>query len=361
MRPSWVEVDLAAIAWNVRSFVELVAPSQVCAVVKADGYGHGDVPVAEAALSAGATWLAVALVEEGIRLREAGVEASILVLSEPPSDGLAEVVEWRLTPTIYRPSFAPSFLAAGGQAVHLKIDTGMHRVGADPRQVSDIVAAIDGAGLTLEGVWTHFAAAEDDAEFTTIQIKDFDDALGALGPLPIVHMANTASALQYPRTYRDMVRVGLGVYGLHPYPTTRPLLELQPAMRVVSQVSYVHRHRAGARPSYSRTRPLHADSTVVTVPIGYADGYPRGPGLGVGEVLIGGIRYPLAGNVTMDQIVVDVGDAEVAEGDEVVLMGKQGAEEISADDWAERLGTINWEIVCQIGPRLPRRYVNSTF
>ncbi|MGH8923080.1 MAG: alanine racemase [Acidimicrobiia bacterium] len=357
MRPSWVEVDLGAIRHNVTALRELVAPAAVCAVVKADGYGHGDVPVAEAALGAGAEWLAVALLEEGIRLREAGIEAPILVLSEPSRSDVTELLHWRLTPTVYRGETIDALGAAATvmSGVHLKIDTGMHRVGARPEDVPDLVARIDRHPLlALAGVFTHFAVSEEDDGFTTDQVERFDRATRG-SEASLIHMANTAGAILHPSSRRDLVRLGIGVYGLHPSDATRPHIDLRPAMRIVSHVGFVQRLPAGARPSYGRRRPLDQDAFVATVPVGYADGVPRLLSDRL-EVLIRGRRRPLAGSVTMDQIVVDVGDEAVDYGEEVVLIGAQGEEQISADEWSSMLGTISYEVVCQIGPRLPRRY-----
>jgi len=363
VRPSWIEVDLAAIRHNVGELIRVVAPSEVCVVVKADGYGHGDVPVAEAALQAGAGRLAVALVSEGARLREAGIEGPILLLSEPVGYDTEEVVRWRLTPTVYRAEFLTGLeeIAPAGYPVHVKVDTGMHRVGASPELALDLIKRVVASPLHLEGVWTHFSVAEEDAVFTAGQTSVLRGLLAALkaeGIEPeIIHAANTAGALGHPDARFDMVRPGIGVYGLRPTPGFSPTVDLRPAMRVVSHVSYVQHLPRGARPSYGRRRAMPADGTVVTVPIGYADGLARRLREADGEVLIGGVRHPFAGNVTMDQVVVDVGGHEVSVGDEVVLLGTQGDEEISADEWARRLGTINWEIVCGFGPRLPRRYV----
>ena len=354
MRPSWVEVDLEAIRHNVRALGAVIAPAMLCAVVKADGYGHGDVPVAEAAVEAGATWLAVALVEEGARLREAGVEAPILLLSEPPLSDASEVARWNLTPTVYRADFAEALRAAGAERVHVKVDTGMHRVGVAPAALPTLVEACRATGITIDAIWTHFAASEEVGDFTTAQIAAFDEAIVGLDA-PMTHLANTAGGILYPEARRDLVRIGIGIYGIHPGPATRSWVTLKPAMRIVSRVGYVQRLAAGNRPSYGRRRALAEDSNVVTVPIGYADGLPRGLS-DQGQVLVGGRRHPLAGTVTMDQIVVDVGDMTVRVGDEVVLIGRQGDEEITADEWAGLLGTIPYEVVCQIGPRLPRRY-----
>jgi alanine racemase len=364
VRPSWVEIDLDAIAHNVRLLAGIAAPARLCAVVKADAYGHGDVPVAEAALEAGAPLLAVALVEEAIRLREAGIDAPILLLSEPPEESAGEVVGWDLIPTVYTAGFikALSGVAHRPLPTHLKVDTGMHRVGAAVADARDLVAAIVAdPQLHLEGVWTHFAVAEEDAVFTRQQLDTFNrlvEMLSTVGvEVSVRHAANTAATLLYPEARLDLVRVGIGIYGQRPVPGMVPDLDLRPAMKVVSHVSMVRRHPAGTRPSYGRRKGLPVEASVVTVPVGYADGLPRALGAHGGEVLIGGKRHPLAGTVTMDQIVVDVGDDSVEVGDEVILLGSQGTEEVTADQWAEHLDTISYEIVCQIGPRLPRRYL----
>jgi len=364
VRPSWVEIDLDAIAHNVRLLAGIAAPARLCAVVKADAYGHGDVPVAEAALEAGAPMLAVALVEEAIRLREAGIDAPILLLSEPPEQSAGEVVNWDLIPTVYTAGFvrALSGVAHHSLRAHLKVDTGMHRVGAAVADARDLVGKIVAdPHLDLEGVWTHLAVAEEDAVFTRQQLDIFNgfvETLGKVGvEVPIRHAANTAATLLYPEARLDLVRVGIGIYGQRPTPGMVPELDLRPAMRVVSHVSMVRRLPAGTRPSYGRRKALPLEAQVATVPVGYADGLPRALGAHGCEVLIGGKRHPLAGTVTMDQIMVDVGDDPVQVGDEVVLLGSQEAEAVTADQWAEQLDTISYEVVCQIGPRLPRRYL----
>jgi alanine racemase len=357
VRPTFAEIDLGAIAHNVSALATLVAPADVCVVVKADAYGHGDAPVGEAALDAGASWLAVALVEEGIRLRESGIEAPILLLSEPEPRSAPDIPAWGLTPTVYSIAFVEALAAtASSLDVHVKIDTGMHRVGAAPRMLHDLVEAIRGTGsLEIEGLWTHFPVADEDPVYTRHQIEVFEEAVSGY-EVPMIHMANTAGAVLFPESRRSLCRIGLGTYGLHPCEQTRGVVELSPAMRIVSHVSHVQRLEAGARPSYGRIKALPEDAVVATVPIGYADGYPRSLSTD-GEVLIGGERRRLAGTVTMDQIVVDVGDGDVGVGDEVVLMGRQGEEEVTADEWAAIIGTISYEVVCGIGPRVPRRYV----
>ena len=357
VRPTYAEIDLTAIAHNVRAFADLIAPSEVCTVVKADAYGHGDVPVANAALEAGAVSLAVAMVEEGVRLREAGVDAPILLLSEPGPESAGEVGKWELTPTVYSRDFISALADQGSRAaVHLKVDTGMHRVGAAPPDVPALIADVERApNLELAALWTHFAVADEDPDFTHEQIELFDEVVSGYD-VPITHLANTAGAVLFPGARHDLCRIGIGTYGLHPCAETVDRISLRPAMRVVSHVTHVQRLRAGERPSYGRVIDLRRDATVVTVPLGYADGFARSLTSG-GSALLGGRRYPLAGTVTMDQIVIDIGDDDYGIGEEVVLLGSQGAEEISADEWAEALGTISYEVVCSIGPRVPRRYL----
>jgi alanine racemase len=383
-RPAWAEVDVAAARRNASRLARLVGPSELCAVVKADGYGHGAVPLARAALAGGAGWLAVALVEEGVVLREAGIEVPILLLSEPPPAAMEDALACRLSPTVYSAEGVRALgraAATGGFGpvdVHLKVDTGMHRVGADPQSIVGLATAI-GADprLRLAALWTHLAVADGgskaDVEFTRTQLDRFrsahDDLLAAGLRPPLRHVANSAGAIAFPEARLDMVRCGIALYGLSPTPELAAQLStatgggrLEPVLSLRAQVSMCRWLDKGERPSYGRRRPLDARSRVATVPLGYADGVPRRLFDTGGEVLIGGVRRPLAGVVTMDQIVVDCGpaeDPEVKPGDEVVLIGRQAGEEITATDWAERLGTINYEVVCGIGPRVPRVVVGG--
>jgi alanine racemase len=369
-RPVWAEVDLDAVIANVRALRELAAPATVCAVVKADGYGHGAVPVARAAVAAGADALAVALVEEGVHLRDAGIDAPIYVLSEPVADAADTVVAARLTPVVYTgpgiDALAKASAAHGGGkplGVHLKVDTGMHRVGCTPAEAVRLAAQVATTPeLELAGVCTHFAVADEpDNPYTTEQQRSFEAVLDALrgGNLPvgIVHACNTAAAITTPSARYDMVRVGIGVYGIAPAPALAGSVALTPVLSVKARVSYVHDQPAGARISYGLRYKTARPTSVATVPIGYADAVPRELSLRGGEVLIRGQRFPIAGTVTMDQLMVDVGDCPVDVGDEVVLIGAQGEERITAEEWAERLDTIGYTIVCGIGPRVPRRYL----
>ncbi len=369
MRPSWIEIDLDAVEHNVARISAEIGTADLCAVVKADAYGHGDIPVAEAAIRGGAGWLAVALVEEGVRLREADIDVPILILSEPRHREAGSIVAHGLTPTAYTAGFVEQLAEIAQNAstfpypVHLKLDTGMHRVGAPPVEAFEIARMIDkDERLVLQGVFTHFSVADEDPEYTARQntaLVKFVEALGGEGIEPkILHAANTAAAFDLPDTRHDMCRVGLGIYGLRPHPASGVSIDLKPAMRVVSHVTYVRGLPVGARPSYGRMRPLAASGSVATVPIGYADGVSRRLS-GTGAVLINGKRYPFAGTVTMDMVVVDVGRDEVDIGDEVVLIGRQGEETITTQDWADMLDTINYEVVCDFGPRLPRRYTGG--
>ncbi len=356
VRPTYAVIDLAAVRHNVTAISELIAPSEVCAVVKADGYGHGDAPVAAAALDAGASRLAVALVEEGVRLREAGIGAPILVLSQPGLADAREFQKWDLTPSVYDPQFASALGESGFTgAVHIKVDTGMHRVGVSPERLEGLMEVVRSLPLEVEGVFTHFPVADSDREFTQMQISLFDELVDF--EVPYVHMANTPGAILFAEARRDFCRVGLGLYGLHPCDETRDLVDLHPAMSIVTHVSHVQRLPAAARPSYGRRRPLPTVSNVATIPIGYADGFWRQLSEN-GRALVNGGSFPLAGTITMDQTMIDLGDSPVEIGDQVVLIGDQGDQSITADDWADELGTISYEVVCSIGPRVPRRYRN---
>ncbi len=376
-RPVWAEIDLDALRHNARVLRRRAYPAALCAVVKADGYGHGAVAVAEAAVEAGASWLAVARVEEGVVLREGGVEVPVLLLSEPPQEAMVEVVASGLTPTVYTATGiealgrAAASLGVPHVDAHLKVDTGMHRVGADSTDVMSLAAAIDAhPHLRLGALWTHMAVAEgvssEDRAFTDLQVGRFEAAVATLsgaGLVPMTtHMANSAATIAVPETRRALVRCGIALYGVAPTPALGVAVAtaaepLRPVLSLRARVSFVRDLDAGARPSYGRRRPLAERSTVATVPVGYADGVPRRLFDCNGAVLLGGRRRPLAGSVTMDQTVVDcgpVGDATVSVGDEVVLIGRQGDEEITVDEWAGWLGTIGYEVLCGIGARVPR-------
>jgi alanine racemase len=368
-RPAWAEIDLHALRQNVRRVRDHAGNVALCAVVKADGYGHGAVAVARAAIEAGAEQLAVALVEEGASLRDAGIDAPILLLSEPPLHAMNEVIARRLIPTVYTSEGIEAAAAAAYEAnawplrVQLKVDTGMHRVGADPAVALQLARRVCEDGrLVLDAVWTHFAVADEPAqlEFTSRQISRFDDFAKRLADsgitVPARHAANSAGVL-YTRASYDLVRAGIALYGYAPDPNAGAM-GLEPVLSLRARVSFVKTLDAGEALSYGQRYRLDRRSVIATVPLGYADGVPRRLAEVGGEVLIGGRRHPIAGAVTMDQLLVDCGpDAPVAVGDDVVLIGRQGETAITADDWAARLGTISYEILCGIGARVPRVYL----
>jgi alanine racemase len=364
MRPSWAEVDLGAVAHNVGLLVERAAPAAVCAVVKADAYGHGAVPVARAALDAGATWLAVALVEEAAELRADGIDAPILLLSEARPDEFADVAALDLRPTVYTPVGIAAAAATGAPLrLHLKVDTGMHRVGAAPDEALHLArSVVEDPRLELEAVWTHCAVADEpERRFTAEQLGRLDAVLAELSAagieVPMTHAANSAAAIAHPAARRSLVRCGIAVYGVDPSAELAGTLPLRPALTLRSEVSFVKRVAAGEGISYGLHHTFDRETTVATVPVGYADGVRRRLGLLHQQVLIGGRRRPIAGVVTMDQLMVDCGDDPVTAGDEVVLIGRQGDEAVRATEWAAALETIGYEITCAIGPRVPRRYL----
>jgi len=365
MRAARAEVDLEAIAHNVRVLRDLVAPAELCAVVKADGYGHGAIAVGQAALAAGASWLGVALVEEGAVLRKAGIDAPILLLSEPRPADIAGAVHYGLRLSVYSHDGVDAVAEAARRQsvvadVHLKVNTGMNRVGAGRDEVLLLAKEIAGRPeLRLEAVWTHCAVADEpDNPFTDVQLDRFEvvlDQLADAGISPALrHAANSATAIVHPRGRYDLVRAGISVYGIAPAPGLAAELGLRPAMTLRAEVSMVKRVPAGEGISYGLRHRTERETTVATVPIGYADGVPRRLGLVGGSVLIGGVRRPILGVVTMDQLMVDCGDDHVEVGDEVVLIGRQGAEEVTATQVAGWLGTSCYEVVAGILARVPR-------
>jgi alanine racemase len=367
---AWAEVDLGAVRHNVRTLRAIATPARLCAVVKANGYGHGAAAVGRAAVEAGADWLGVAQVDELVGLRDAGIEVPLLLLSEPRADEVDDAIATGARLTVYSPTVIARLAKSarsrrlGAAAVHLKVDTGMHRVGVAP---VDAVAMARSIGeqpeLRLEGVCTHLPVADEpDNPFTDDQIARFDAVLAELraaGIDPgIVHMANSAGTIAHPKAHHDLVRCGIAVYGIPPAPAlASQAAELRPALTLASEVSFVKPVAAGERVSYGHHHQIARDTVVATVPIGYADGVFRSLPLAGQEVLIRGERCPIVGVVTMDQLMVDCGpDSDVAPGEQVVLLGAQGGDRITPDEWAARLGTISYEVVCAIGARVARRY-----
>jgi alanine racemase len=364
-RWAWADVDLEAVRHNVEFVVAAAAPAALWANVKADGYGHGAVEISGAALRGGATGLCVALVQEGLALRDAGFDCPILVLSEQPPSELASAVQAGLDLTVYSHAQLEAIATAGGRdhPVHLKIDTGMRRVGAAAEEAVELAATIAAStAVRLAGVCTHLAIADEPSDpFTAAQIALFDDVLAALAVAghapPLVHAANSAATLAFPQSRFDMVRAGIALYGISPSAALDQRAgALRPALSLRARVSHVKQVGAGDRISYGLRHRFDRSTTVATLPLGYADGVPRRLFASGGQVLINGLRRPIVGVVTMDQLMVDCGTDAVAVGDEAVLIGEQGGELISAVDWADRLGTISYEVLCGISARIDRRY-----
>ncbi len=356
-------VNVAAIERNVAQLRGGLAPgASLCAVVKADGYGHGALEAARAALAGGAGWLAVVAAEEAAQLRAGGVEGPILVMGALSPSELdvalaagADVVAWD-------ERFVAAVAARGGGAVHVKLDTGMGRLGTrDPAQatrVADAAAASD--GVRLAGAMTHFATADDREDpFFAEQLQRFRAWVAPLReahPGIVVHAANSAATLRDPGAHFDLVRVGVAIYGLDPFGDDPARVGLEAALELRSYVAAVKDIAAGESTGYGRRFVAREPTRLATLPIGYGDGVRRAS-TNNAEVLIGGARHPLVGTVSMDNVMADVGAAAaVAVGDDAVLIGTQGCERITAEDVARRLDTINYEITCGLLPRVPRIY-----
>ena len=350
---TWAEVDLGAVGHNVRALKHRAAGARLMAVVKADAYGHGAVLVASAAVEAGADSLAVVTVEEGAELRQAGLEAPILVFTDLPPDRLPLAREHRLAVTVHSIVSARRVAASPGIEAHLKVNTGMNRWGVEPSEVGEARKIL---GSRLTGVYTHFASADSDERATRCQIRVFESILavhrfgGAL-----IHAANSAATLWHPRARYDCVRPGVAIYGLHPAGDRGDPAEegLRPVMALKSYVAGVRRLAPGAGVSYGLTFKTQAPTFAATVPVGYAEGYRRALS-GRAEALIAGKRRPLLGRVTMDASVFGVDDG-VEVGDEVVLLGEQDGERVPAEELGSLSGTINYEITTGVNPRRVER------
>ena len=366
-----VRVDLDAVRDSVSTLRARAGAAEVMAVVKADGYGHGAVPCARAAVESGATWLGVAYVEEAQQLREAGLTAPVVVLVEPSPGAVRAAVAASSDVTAGSAAVLAEAVDVGRSRgaptrVHLKVDTGLSRGGAPadawPALCASAAAAERGGVVQVVGVWSHFACADTPTHPSVgAQLSAYRAALevaSAAGLRPEVrHLANSAATLALPESHFDLVRPGIAVYGLSPGAGV-DTFGLRPAMTLAARVAMTKRVPSGTGVSYGHRYRTDAETTLALVPLGYADGLPRSAS-GVAEVLIGGRRRAIAGSVCMDQVVVDVGDDDVATGDEAVLFGPGNHGEPTADDWARALGTINYEVVTRIGARVPREYVGQ--
>ncbi len=366
---AWVEIDLAALQHNVQQLKRLLAPpAQLMAVVKADAYGHGAIMVAQAALQAGAAWLGVATVPEGVELRSAGIQAPILVMGAVnSSEEMQAIAHWRLQPTLVMPKQALVFsdtlsrlAAARPVDVHLKLDTGMSRLGFPWVEAVDFVRFVRQLPhLKISSVYSHLATADSpDRSILNQQQQRFTRAVNQLQAQqlapPRLHLANTAATLVDSSLHYDMVRVGLGLYGLHPAPHLKGTIELRPVMQVKARITHLKDLPAGTGVSYGHQFVTDCPIRVAVVGIGYADGVPRALS-NRAKVLVKGQPVRQIGAITMDQLMIDVTSVpDLQEGDVVTLLGQDGLHRITPDDWAELTNTISWEILCGFKHRLPR-------
>ena len=366
---AWVEVNVAAIDHNIRAIRKLLRPeTDLMSVVKADAYGHGAVTVAKAVLKAGATWLGVATIPEGIELREAEIESPILVLGATNlSEQVKTMARWNLSPTLCTLKQALLFSEAigdtGALSVHLKIDTGMSRLGVrwtDVIELFDLVKQLP--NLKIAGVYSHFATADDlDPTIMKEQQQRFESVL-KIGQIPENiprHFANSAATIVDSSLQYNMVRTGLITYGLYPSKHLHDRINLIPALQVKARITQVTAIPAGTGVSYGHRFVSDRNMTIAVIGIGYADGVPRNLSNQM-DVLIRGRRVQQIGSITMDQIMLDVTEIpDIQEGEVVTLLGKDRSDSISADDWADKLGTISWEILCGFKNRLPRVIVGQ--
>jgi len=370
---AWIEIDLAALSYNVRQLKSLLSSATaLMAVVKADAYGHGAVTVAQTVLQAGASWLGVATVPEGIELRQAGIKAPILILGATHTpEQLQAIAHWQLQPTLCDAKqalvFSETLAAIGGGSipVHIKLDTGMSRLGPDWQQAGEFVQLVHSLPhLRIASIYSHLATAESlDQSVMRQQQARFEAAIAQIKAagilLPPLHLANSAATLTDSGLHYNLVRVGLAVYGLYPAKHLNHVINLKPAMQVKARVTQVKTIPPGTGVSYGHHFVSDRELRLAVVGIGYADGVPRNLSNQM-TVLIRGQRVPQIGAITMDQLMLDVTaipDIEV--GEVVTLLGQEGKEQISADDWATALNTISWEIVCGFKHRLPRVAIQS--
>ncbi len=367
---AWVEVDLSAIKHNVHQLKSLLtSPTELMAIVKADAYGHGTIEVSQAAIEAGASWLGVATIPEGIQLRHAGITAPIVILGATNGvDEIKVIAEYRLQPTICNPKQALIYhevLSMTGEqvSVHLKIDTGMSRLGVDWQEAIAFVKLVQHLpNLDIISVYSHFATADDcDRTFMELQAQRFAQVINALKSEniypPRIHICNTAAMLCDHTFHYDIVRIGLGIYGLYPALHLKNIVDLRPALTVKARITQVKEIAAGTSVSYGRSFIAPQDMKIANVAIGYADGVPRGLSNRI-SVAVNGQKVAQIGTITMDQCAINVTDVpNVNIGDEVTFLG--GDSENTADDWANLLGTISWEVLCGFKHRLPRINIKS--
>ncbi|HZB76799.1 MAG TPA: alanine racemase [Solirubrobacteraceae bacterium] len=357
-------VDVGAIERNCARLAAVAAPAALCTVVKADGYGHGALAAARAALAGGATWLAVATAREAETLRAAGIGAPLLVMGALAPEELTVALRARADVVAWREGFATAIAAhpdGAGARVHVKLDSGMGRLGTrDAAEATAVAEAVAAArGLELAGAMTHFATADDDPAFAREQLAAFlpwAEALRTRHPGLLRHAANSAATLGIPESRLDLVRCGIAAYGMDPYGESPDAHGLEPALELSSYLAAVKRIAPGESAGYGRRFVAREPTWIGTVPLGYADGVRRAL-TNDADLLVGGRRVPLVGTVSMDNLTVDLGPGEPPPvGEPVVLLGRQGGERVLAEEWARRLGTIPYEVTCAISARVPREH-----
>lgn len=361
---AWVEIDLNALAYNVRQIKSILSPrTALMAVVKADGYGHGAVVVAQTAIENGATWLAVATLAEGIELRQAEINVPILLLGAINStEEINEIAKWQLQATICNPQQALIFSNSlqTSLPVHLKLDTGMSRLGTNWQEALEFVSLVHQLpNLEIAGIYSHFATADErDPTIMNLQHQRFESAIAkikAQGIMPnLLHIANSAATLQDPVFHYDLVRVGLAIYGLYPASHLQEKVDLKPVLQVKARVTQVKKISQGTGVSYGYKYICDRDTAIAVVGIGYADGVSRKLSNRL-QAIIRGELVRQIGAITMDQMILDVSRIDnLQPGEIVTLLGQEGEHNITVDDWANILDTISWEIICGFKHRLPR-------
>ncbi|MDD5129636.1 MAG: alanine racemase [Candidatus Omnitrophica bacterium] len=366
-RPTWAEVNLNYLGHNFKKIKSLLhKQTKVLVTVKADAYGHGLIPVAKKLVACGLDYLGVASIDEGIKLRRAGIKKPILILGLVLKEDIKPLFTYRLIPAVCDLQLARALNAQAGIfkqiiPVHIKIDTGMGRIGVLPGEAFGLVTDIYKLkNIQIQGIFTHFPLADSDHKFTTRQIRLFDKLVMDLKKsginIPLVHTANSIGLIKHRNSHFNMVRPGLVIYGLHPKKNLG--LKLKPVLSLKTRVVFIKQVGPHVGISYGLTYVTARSTCIVTLPIGYGDGYPRNLS-NLGWLLIGGRRFRVSGRVCMDQIMVDVGNFKPKIGDEVVLIGKQGEQQVTAEELAELSGTISYEIVCGLGSRIPRIYINE--
>ncbi|MFH1888782.1 MAG: alanine racemase [Candidatus Omnitrophota bacterium] len=364
-RPTWAEVNLNNLAHNFRQIKRLLAPeTKIMVCVKADAYGHGLIPVSKKLVSCGVDYLGVASIDEGIKLREAGIRIPILILGLILKKDIRPVFKYKLTVTVCDEDLARALnnkarLAGRRVNVHINVDTGMGRIGVLHKDAEEFVKKIHKLKyVNIEGIFTHFPFADTNRDFTSSQIDLFSCLIKKLNKagihMPLAHAANSMGVIGYKKSHFNMVRPGLALYGL--YPKNNLKIDLKPVMSLKSRILFIKRLPKDCGISYGHAYITGRPATVITLPIGYGDGYPRNLS-NCALVLIGGKRFRISGMICMDQIMVDVANSRVKLGDEVVFIGAQGKNKITAEELASLSGTISYEIVCGLGSRVPRVYV----